>query len=84
MRRKISENIDGMIILIVAVLILPLTALYHIAFGQMHYTALMVVVCVAIGLHMLSPFTPPRYKKTFDLTVMVSLLLLVLLGVMEK
>lgn len=78
------ENANSFTVSVVVFLTVPLVVIYHLAFGQVHYTALMVVACMAIGLHMLSPFTPPRYKKMFDVVVIISLLLLVLLGVLGK
>lgn len=84
MERRNFENVNVFTISVVTALVVPLTVFYHIAFGQVYYTALVAVVGLVVGWHMLSPFTPPGYKKFFDLTVAASMLLLVLLGVFGR
>lgn len=80
MKIRFLENVDSFIVSVTAAMTIPLASAYHFAFRHSGYTLLMVLVCLAVGIHMLGPFTSQRYKRIFDLVFLADIISLVALG----
>lgn len=78
--KRCLENANKFTVTVTAILTISLTLAYHLAFEHWAYTFLMVLVSAVIAIHMLSPFTPPRYKRSFDLVALAAMVVLVALG----